>query len=636
MEAAARLGIAGEALEQAERAGLLAVTARVHFCDPAARTAVYRAASPDDRQRVHSALAEATDSDIDPDRRAWHSAQATRGPDEAVAAELERSAGRAQHRGGLSAAAAVLERAVALTLDPVRRAQRALKAAEVKHMAGELDAARRLLAAVEWQALDELGRARVEVLRGRIAFASVRDRDVPRLLLEAATRLEPLDVELARETYVDALSAAVFVGHLAGRVGALDVARAVRAAPAAPEPTRATDVLLEGVATHYTQGYVAAAPILRRALSTVRRQDASAEDLSGLWLACTVAATLWDDASWDVLAARAVHLAREAGALTLLPVHLDMRISALTFAGRLDAAASLIEELHAVTGASDSRLAALGPLVVAAWRGREEEASALVTGMTDELAARGDGMGMTTIHWATAALYNGLGRYDDAYAAAERATSHPEHLGFSNWALVELILAAARSGRPAHAERALRQLSELTRASGTDWALGIEARSRALLSEGRIAEGFYLEAIDRLGRTRVRVELARAHLQYGEWLRRERRRLDARDQLRTAQELITETGIEAFARRAARELLATGERARKRSPGTREALTTREIQVACLARDGLSNPEIGRRLFISPRTAEYHLHKVFMKLGVTSRNQLDLVLSREPGVAVAV
>lgn len=634
--AAERLGIAGEALEPATRAELLEVGERVQFRQPAARATVYRSASPDDRRRAHRALAEAIDSDVDQDRRAWHRAQATVGADEDVGAELERSAGRAQRRGGLAAAAMLLERAAGLTLDPARRSQRALAAAQATQLAGAPDAAARLLAYAEAGPLDELGRARADLLRAHMAVGSSRGGGVPRLLLDAAKRLEPLDPGLTRETYLDALSAAVFVGRLAGRISVVDVAQAVRAAPAGPQPTRAADLLLEGVATQYIEGSVAAAPKLKRALSAFLSQDTSSDELRVLGLACATAATLWDDESWDLLATRYVRVARDAGALAVLPLALDTRISALTLAGDLGTAASLIEEQHAVTEATRTHLPPYGPLLLAAWKGREVEASELIVTTRRELAARGEETGLTMIGWASAVLYNGAGRYEDALRAAQPASRHPGDLGFSNWALVELIIAAARSGHSACAADALGRLSEMTRASGTNWALGIEARSRALLTEGSIAERLYLEAIDRLGHTRVRVELARAHLHYGEWLRRERRRLEARDHLRTAQTMIASMGIDAFAQRTARELLATGERARKRSVETREELTAQEALVARLARDGLSNPEIGTRLFISARTAEYHLHKVFAKLDITARSQLDLVLPRETTAALAV
>jgi DNA-binding CsgD family transcriptional regulator len=303
--------------------------------------------------------------------------------------------------------------------------------------------------------------------------------------------------------------------------------------------------------------------------------------------------------------------------------------------GELAAAAALIDEVQAAVETTGSRLAPYGALMLAAWRRQEAEASELTEAIVHEVVPRGEGLGLTITDWASAVLYNGLGRYEDAMAAAERASEHPEDLGFSNWGLVELILAAVRCGERERATKAFERLLEMTRASGSDWALGIEARSRALLSEGDDAERLYLEAIERLARTRVRVELARAHLQYGEWLRRARRRFDAREHLRTAQDMFAAMGIEAFKPRTEREILATGETARKRTVETRDELTPQEAQIARLARDGLTNPEIGTRLYISPRTVEYHLHKVFSKLGISSRNELAVALPGERDPALA-
>jgi DNA-binding CsgD family transcriptional regulator len=625
--AATRIGVSVEAGDPAAAAGLLEFGGRVRFRHPLMRSAVYRSALPGDRRRVHHALAEATDPEVDPDRRAWHRAQATPGPDDDVAAELERSAGRAQARGGLAAAAAFLERAAGLTPEPARRAERALAAAQAKQQAGAPDAALELLAIAEEGPLDELRRARVDLLRAQIAFAVNRGSDAPPLLLRAAKRLEPLDAALARETYLDAFGAAMFAGRLATGSGLLNVATTARAAPSSSQPPRAPDLLLDGLARRFTDGYAAGTPMLKRALGAFRSKDLPREEgLRWLWLACTTAVDLWDDEAWEVLADRHLQLVRDAGALALLPIALSTRGAVHMYAGELSAAAALLEEVKAVTEATASPLAPHGALALAALQGHEAEAAQLIDATVSDVERRGEGIGLAVVHWASSLLYNGLGRYEDALTAAQKANEHAEAQVGSMWAPVELVEAATRSGNPDRAAVALQELAEMTRASGTDWALGIEARSRALLSENEAAERLYREAIDRLGRTQVRVELARAHLLYGEWLRRERRRLDAREQLRTAHELFTAMGIEAFAERAARELLATGERARKRTVETSGQLTAQETQIARLARDGLSNHEIGARLFISPRTVEYHLHKVFTKLDISSRNQLDPVL----------
>jgi DNA-binding CsgD family transcriptional regulator len=629
--AAERIGLSGDALEPAEAEGLLKLGASVRFRHPLVRSAVYRAAPLVERQQVHRALAEVTDPELDPDRRAWHRAQAVVGPNENVAAELERSADRAQERGGLAAAAAFLERSVGLTPDPACRALRALAAAHAKHLCGAPDVALRLLATADAGPLDEFGRRRVDLLRAQVTFASSRGSDAPPLLLQAAKRLEPMDLGLARETYLDALSAAMFLGRLGASVGVVEAAQAALAAPK-PHSPRASDLLLDGLATRFTRGYAAGAPMLKRALTASPGRTISSEDALR-WMA---AIDLWDDQMWEVLATRHLQLARETGALTELPFALNARSAGHTFAGELPAAASLIGEAHVVNEAIGSHFPPYGALLRAAWRGRESEASRLIEATREEVVLRGEAYGLSVTEWASAVVYNGLGRYEDALAAAERASEHPEDLGISNWGLAELIVAAVRSGKPERAAEALERLSEIARASGSDWALGIEARSRALVSEGEVAERLYREAIERLGRTRIRVELARTHLLYGEWLRRERRRLDAREQLRTAHEMLTKMGVEAFAARAARELLATGERARKRTVETREDLTAQEAQIARLARDGLSNPEIAARLFISPRTVEYHLHKVFNKLNISSRNELDRALQEEPTSALAV
>jgi DNA-binding CsgD family transcriptional regulator len=625
--AAERLGLTVDAAHRAEAAGLLEIGARVRFRHPLVRSAVYHAATTADRNQIHWALAEATDAELDPDRRAWHRAHATQRPDEDVAAELERSAERARARGGLTAAAAFLARAVELTADPACRAQRALAAAHAAHLAGSPDAAERLLATAHAGPLDELGHALVNLLRAQLAYAQNRGRDAPELLRRAAERLEPLDLELARATYLDAMTAAQFAGHLARGGGVREVARAALAAPSPEPPERAADLLLDGLARQDIDGYAAGAPLLKRALSLFRTEQFSdVAEFRWLWFASRTAVYMWDDDAWDELAARHVQLAREAGALTLLPLALNMHMSAQTFTGGLVASASLTEELRAVTEATGSR-PPYGALVAAAWQGRKTEGFELIEATKREVAALDEGLALVAAHWASAALSNSLGQYEAALAEAKKAAEHPEALAFYNWGLVELIEGAARSGAPERAADALTRLVARTHASGTDWALGVEARSRALLGEGEVAESLYREAIERLSRTLVRVDLARAHLVYGEWLRRERRRLDARQQLRIAYEMFDGTGLEAFAQRAARELLATGEHARQRTAETRDDLTAQERQITQLACDGLSNPEIGARLFLSPRTVEWHLRKVFGKLGVHRRRELADALS---------
>jgi DNA-binding CsgD family transcriptional regulator/tetratricopeptide (TPR) repeat protein len=626
--AAEQLGIGVDAATPAAAAGLAEFGARVRFRHPLVRSAVYRAASPAQRQSVHAALAQATDPELDPDRRAWHRAQAAAGPDEDVAGDLEHSAERAQRRGGMAAAAAFLERATVLTPDPARRSERALAAAHAKHQAGGPDAALGLLTMAEAGPVDELQRARADVLRAQIAFATSRGGDAAPLLLRAARRLEPLDGRLARETYLDALSTALFVGRLTSDGGVLEAAEAARAAPPAAEPPSAADLLLDGAASVILDGYAAGAPILKRAVAAfLDERITEEEEIRWLWLASRVAVNLWDDESWHALAERHVELARASGALTVLPIALSSRIVVHVNEGEIAAADSLTEEQRAIAEATGSKIVLYAGLTVAAWRGREPEASRLIEASLEDVRRRGGGMELAITRWWSALLYNGLGRHEDALAATRQATDFPPELLFSNWVLPEVIEAAARSGQRERAAEALRGLTETTRASGTDWALGIEARTGALLAEGDVADALYREAIERLGRTRARVQLARAHLLYGEWLEHEGRRSEAREQLRTAHEMLTAAGLEAFAERAAGGLLVAGGAARSDVvQSTPSALTTQEAQIARLARDGLSNPEIGARLFISPRTVEYHLHKVFTKLAISSRSQLSGVL----------
>jgi DNA-binding CsgD family transcriptional regulator len=617
--AAGRLAIGAGAAGPAVEAGLAEFGGRVRFRHPLVRSAAYRSASIETRQELHGALADATDPAVDPDRRAWHRAQAAPGPDEAVAAELELCAGRARRRGGLAAAAAFLEQSAGLTLDPAHRAQRALAAAQAKYQAGASDAALGLLAMAQAGPLDELASAQVDLLRAQIVFASRHGRDAPPLMLSAARRLEPLDIELARETYLEAFTAALFVGRLSSAVG--DVARAARMAPAPAVPGRAPDLLLDGLAVLVTEGYPAGTPALRRALLAFRDQDISTQEgLSWLWLAGRAAMAVWDDETWHILASRHVKLARESGALSELPLAVRSRILLHAHAGELDEGAALIAEAQAVADATGSQLAPYGATGIAAWRGREAEATELIAANMRGVTTRGEGRGVTS-QYSAALLYNGLGRYDQALAAAERVCEYDD-IGVLGWSLTELIEAAVRSGQPGRASGPLERLSETTRASGTDWALGAEARSRALLSEGETAEKLYREAIERLDRTRMRPAAARARLLYGEWLRRENRRKDARAELRTAYDQLTEMGVEAFAERARRELLATGDTVRKRTVETATELTAQEACIARLAVDGRTNVEIGTQLFLSTRTVEWHLGKVYSKLGVGSRRDL--------------
>ncbi len=617
--AAHRLKIGNGALGPAQRAELLEIGAEVRFRHPLVRSAVYSAASLSERRRAHEALASVSDPELDADRRAWHRALAAPGPDDRVAAALELSAGRAQTRGGLAAAAAFLERAAALTADPAEQARRSLAAAQAEHAAGAPEAALALLASAEAGPLDLLQQAEAEVLRAEIAFTTSRGTDAPPLLLKAARRLESLDVKLARETYLDAITAAQFAGQLAPDV-VRQVAQAARAAPPATSP-RAPDLLLDGLAVMITEGHGAAVPLLQDALREFRAGDVSANGgFRWLWLAQEAAQELWDHDIWLEFADRQLQLVRDAGALAVLPLAFSAVIVAQIYAGELGTAAAFIDEVTVAIDATGGRLAPYGALILAAWRGRDGDLVPLVDATIAEVVPRGEGIGVTTCHWVTALLRNGLGQYDEALAAARLVIEPPRRLDWPlNVTLPEFIEAAVRTGHPLQAHEALGRLTEITRPSHSDWGLGIEARCRALLSEPADAEAFYQEAVERLGRTRVRGELARARLLYGEWLRREGRRVDARTQLRSAYDEFLGMGIEAFAERARRELLATGETVRQRRVDSPGELTPQEWQIASLAREGLSNPVIGERLFLSPRTVEWHLKKVFAKLGIKSR-----------------
>jgi len=628
------LGLGVEVAEQAEETGLLhigRIGGQVVFRHPLMRSAAYRAASRGDRRKVHAALAEVTDAQADPDRRAWHLAQARSGPDEQVAAELERSAGRAQGRGGLAAAAAFLERSVVLTAEPGRRAERALAAAQANLQAGAFDKALDLLVRTEAGPLDEFSSARMDLLRGQMAFSSGLDGDAAPLLYKAAKRLESLNLKMAREAYMSAWMAALFAGRFAGAGDLAEVCQAARALPRPAHPAGPADLVLDGLALLVTEGPAAAAPALQRAAITFADGGVTQEGIRWGWLGQAAASAMWDDVRWRAILVRQAQFARDAGALDQLPMDLSFLATDAAWRGDFAAAAALIAETGVVCAATGARTAPFATMLIASLRGDEAEAAPLIEATIAEAAARGQGIAVTYAHWAAAILNNGLGRYDKALAAAQCASQETPALYMSMWALPELVEAAARCGSSHLAAEALERLAETTRPGGTDFGLGIETRSRALVSEGAAAEGLYREALDRLGRTQLRPELGRAHLLYGEWLRRAGRRTHAREQLREAYEMLTVMGVEGFAGRARRELLATGENVRKRRVETTADLTAQEAQIARLACDGLSNVEISTQLFLSPRTVEWHLRKVFAKLGISSRKQLHAALLTPDG-----
>ena len=624
-QAARRLGIPASAAEAAQTDGLLQTGTLVRFRHPLVRSAVYSAASLPERRAAHLALAEVTDRDHDPDRRAWHLAAAAPGPDAGVAAELERSAGRAQARGGIAAAAAFLQRAAELTSDPGPRAERVLAAAQASLQAGALDAATELLAMAVAGPLEELQEARVGLVRGQIAFASGAGGDAPALLVKAARQLEPLDAALARQTYLDAWYAALFAGRFAGAGDLHEVSRAARSAPppaGAPSPS---DLLLDGLAVMVTEGRAQAAPLLRRAARVFAGEEiTTAERRRWSGVAVVAAVTVWDEECWHAIQDRELRSCREAGLLVQLVTWADASALLTTWHGDFAAAASLVAEAEAIAAATGIR-APLGAVLLAGFRGAEAEAAPLIEALGTAAQAAGQGVAIQWSQWVSAILCNGLGRYEKALAEAQAAEQAPE-MHVSMWALPELIEAASRTGQPGLAADALGRLAEATSIGQTDWGQGIYARSRALVSDGQDAERWYREAAGRLSRTGFRPELARTHLLFGEWLRREGRRADARAQLRTAHDMFAAIGMEAFAERARRELLATGETVRKRTADTNDKLTPQEDQIARLAQAGHSNPEIAAQLFLSPRTVEYHLAKVFTKLDITSRRQLRQAL----------
>jgi DNA-binding CsgD family transcriptional regulator/tetratricopeptide (TPR) repeat protein len=620
---AKRLGIGAASVGPAQADGLLEVGGRVTFRHPLVRSAVYGSASEQDRRAVHLVLAEATDHEVDPDRRVWHLASATQGPDEAVASELVDSAGRAQARGGVAAAAAFLQRSVTLTADPALRADRALAAAQANMAAGAFDAALSLLATVEVGRPDQLQSARVVLLRGQIAFASLRGREAPPLLLAAAKRLERLDLDLARTTYLEALTASSFAGRLASDGGVLAAAHAALAATPAVGPPRVPDLLLDGLAMLVTKNYGAGTPLVSRALAILRASEELAED-APRWhfLGSQAAVAVWDFESWRALLTLHVAHARREGALAALPMALSSLAGVRVFEGDFAEAASLVTEVEAISEAAGVRPAPYGAVVLAVYQAPEQDLLRMISEDADGVLARGEGMALTLAEVAVATFYNSNCRYEEALTFAQHAAEDPDELWLVPWILPELIEAAARSGNLETAAHALRRQTDSTRASGSYWGRGAEARATALLSHGDEAERLYLKAIAQFEGTPMRMDSARTKLLFGEWLRTENRRVDARVQLRVAYEMFAAIGADAFAERARRELMATGEHVRKHSVETRDDLTAQETQIARLARDGLTNPEIGSRLFLSPRTIEWHLRKVFTKLGVGSRREL--------------
>jgi len=635
-QAAAKLGIGVAAAVPAAEAALADFGAWVRFRHPLVRSAVYRSASVQERRAAHGALADVIDPVADPDRRAWHRAQAAPAPEEDVAVELEQSAGRAQARGGLAAAAAFRERAALLTPDPVRRVARIVAAARAKRDAGELDAALGLLVAADAGPLDEQLTAEVALLRGEIASDQRRGADAAQLLLAAAGNVAPINAPLARTTYLEALWAAIWAGDPHGLRAA---AKAARAMPPSPGPRRPVDLLLDALALRCTEGYAAAVATLKQANEQVRARNGDIKETE-CWNwhpGALVAIELWDFEVWQAIAAAQARLARETGALVNLQFALCYLARTHLLTGELATAAGLIGEDRLIAEATGNPPFHYAAIMLAAWRGDETRVTELAEAAMRRPAAGELGVDATFAACAKSVLNNGLGRHDLACDAVEQLFAHFQldpaaYVTYSPIIMPELAEAAHRTGNSSLVSAVLGWLSERARLTPNDWVLGVEARIRAFLANGREADALYRESVERLSRTRLRAEFARSVLLYGEWLRGEGRRAEAREQLRTAYELFLEMGAEAFAERAARELSASGETIRKRPTGASvggggaDVLTSQESQVAALARDGLSNPEIAARLFISVRTVQYHLSKVFTKLGIGSRRDLHRVL----------
>ncbi len=626
--ASAHLGLGPENVDLAAKADALVVGTRVRFRHPLVRSAVYRASSPADRRRVHAALAEATYADRDPDRRAWHRASATLQPDEEIAAELEESAARARTRGGAAAAAAFLERAAELTPAPTRRAQRLIAAAEAKHDAGAPEAAVRLLDSARDDPLTPLQDALIGRLRARAGYAVRRDRSGPRLLLAAAQDLEPLDPVLARDTYMDALSAATYAGRLGEPGVVAGIARAILEATADDDSERARDLILRGQALLAAEGPAAARSTVRRALRAFLDQPPDALELRWMWFGGRAAMDLWDAEAFRALTDRQVEVARAGGVLAVLPLALNLLMVTQTFDGNLDEAEATCDEIDAILEVTGHPLPKYGRIFVAAYRGHVDEVVRDAKQLRADAYDRGEGYALTAANFAEALVYNGAGRYEDALAAARGELPYTHELNHAMRALLEIVEAATRTGERGVAEEALERLVSVTRPVGdSNWARAMVAITEAQLREGDAAEALYREAIERYDRLRVPMLMGRAQLLYGEMLRRGHRRVDAREQLRAAHEVLTRCGMLGFAERAARELSATGETVRTRTPESIDELTDQELNVARLAREGLTNRDIGSRLFISSRTVEYHLRKVFVKLGLSSRGELRTALA---------
>ncbi len=620
-----------EASAEAQQADLVSTRMLIRFRHPLVRSAALRSGSQQEHQLVHRALADATDPDLDPDRRVWHLSNAAPGPDETVAAALEQASTRARSRGGVAAAAAFLKRAAELTPDPRRRGSRALSAAQAKSQAGEYDEAIDLLDGIQLEPLSDHDRAQADLVRGRILFASQSAATGLPTLLAAAKRLERSDAALATETYRDAIHAALTAGTIGGDAGLRDVASAILAMPAIDGPPGATS-MLEGLARVVVKGYGDGVSFLRQGLDGHQRGGLTVDQKLGWYpLACRMAHDSWNFEAWSSLSRELLDVANEAGALAVLPSALLLRLSNRIFAGDLGTAEALVQQsvtLGEVTGSSF--FANYGALVTAPWRGDESETRSVIDAVTHDVRLDGEGKVSTATAWAAAVLYNGMGDFDRAFAAARRGVANPGEMGLSTWSMFELVEAATRLGRLEDATGAAAHLLEVTHHSGTAWARGTSHLVSAMMSQDATrADEHYAAAVSEMERTEVRMLAARAHLSYGEWLRRQGRRTDARIRLLHAHAAMSQMGASGFAERARHGLAAVGVSTRDggRVAATGVPLTVRELQIAKLAAAGLTNPEIGGQMFISAHTVEFHLRKVFTKLGIRSRRDIASVLA---------
>jgi DNA-binding CsgD family transcriptional regulator len=628
-KAAAQLGTGPEAAELPAMERLVSWVPEIRFRHPLVRSAAYYAASPAVRRRAHHALAAASDPELDPDRRAWHLAQAASGPDEQVAAELEDSADRARRRGGWASGATFLERAARLTPDQGRRAQRLLQAGEARLMAGQIPAARVLVKQAAPCLADPLARGHARRLEGLILFRAGELAEAPPVLLDAAQLIAPYDPRLARDTLREALDTVQLSGG--SSCGPAEVLRAARLMPKVEGSEIAIgDLLLDGFSALAEGRDEAGVDLLRRALAPLAGVGAFSDEAIGCFETIALAAyQLYDDAALHELTERCLAAARARGAFTMVLPGLVFMAHSQLLAGRFAAAEATVAEGRALAGSMGCRAHLVGfacaELAALAWRGREKDACRLADQMLPELAGQGVALEIGPVNQALAVLELGQGRYREAAQRAFGDYTEPPALTFAPEAEV-MIEAAVRCGDREAASLALKAFTPRALACGTNWALGLLARCRALLAADDQAEGDYRLAIEHLRQCRIAPQLARSHLLYGEWLRRQHRRREARDQLRTACQMFEALDMQGFAGRARAELLATGERARRRNVGTQDVLTPQEAQVARLASEGASNAEIAARLFISAATVDYHLRKVYRKFGITSRVRLAQVL----------